>query len=89
MSQPQQEADPVGQSDKEVIAFSIVQLFCVSSGEVKLVMNHIYPHDVLEYRKDPLRKKSPKTIITTFGWAFQGNIGPVVYTKTVALDDDR
>lgn len=59
---------------------AVVPLSCVSPGEVKLLigMDHSDPHEVLEYRKYPFRQNAPKAILTAFGWAIQGNIGPAV-----------
>jgi hypothetical protein len=59
---------------------AVVPLSCVNAGEVKLLigMDHSDPHDILEYRKDPVLRNAPKAILTAFGWAIQGNIGPAV-----------
>jgi hypothetical protein len=62
---------------------SVVLLSCVNAGEVKLLigMDHSDPHEIFEYRKDPVLRNEPKAILTAFGWAIQGNIGLTVSSR--------
>ena len=55
---------------------SIVDLSSTESMAVQLLIgsDHSDLLDVLEYRKDPLKKNAPQAVLTHFGWTIMGDV---------------